>query len=85
MGKKAIALAMLHHPEVASALPARYSVSEAITDLEAFRLQLVDSMGVPPQMRGQQLLAGSLQTPRAGPSVLCIENFETLWEPPQSR
>lgn len=76
---------MLHHPEVASALPARYFVSEAIPDLEAFRPRLTDSMSVLPQMRGQQLLAGSLQTLRAGPSVLCIDNFETLWEPPQSR
>ncbi|KAF9814851.1 hypothetical protein IEO21_04903 [Rhodonia placenta] len=57
VGKKAIALAMLHHPEVASALPARYFVSEAIPDLEAFRPRLTDSMSVLPQMRGQQLLA----------------------------
>ncbi|EED77592.1 predicted protein [Postia placenta Mad-698-R] len=57
VGKKAIALAMLHHPEVASALPARYFVSEAIPDLEASRLRLTDSMSGLPQMRGQQLLA----------------------------
>ncbi|OSX62041.1 hypothetical protein POSPLADRAFT_1115513, partial [Postia placenta MAD-698-R-SB12] len=86
IGKTTIALELLHLPEVISVFPTRYFVScDGIPDLGAFWLKLADSLGVPSQMRGQQLLAGILQTLSAGPSVLCVDNFETLWEPPHSR
>ncbi|EED80974.1 predicted protein [Postia placenta Mad-698-R] len=86
VGKTTIALELLHHPEVASAFSTRYFVScDAVLGLEAFRLRVADSLGVSPEMRGQQLLSGILRTLRARPSVLCIDNFETIWEPPQSR
>ncbi|KAF9806300.1 hypothetical protein IEO21_08743 [Rhodonia placenta] len=86
VGKTTIALELLHHPEVAFAFSTRYFVScDAVLGLEAFRLRVAESLGVSPEMRGQQLLSGILRTLRARPSVLCIDNFETIWEPPQSR
>lgn len=86
VGKTTITLELLHNPEVVSFFPTRYFVlCNAVTDLEAFRLRVADSLGVPQEMRGQQLLAGILRTLHGGPSVLCIDNFKTLWEPPQFR
>ncbi|EED80979.1 predicted protein [Postia placenta Mad-698-R] len=86
VGKTTVALELLHHPEVACAFPTRCFVScDAVTDLEAFRLKLADALGVPSEMRGQEPLTDILQRLSTGSSILCIDNFEALWEPPQSR
>lgn len=87
IGKTTLVLEVLHDPDVISAFTSRLFVTcEAMKGgLEQFHIALANSLGLFTELRGQRLRAMVYQVLQQKATLLCIDNFETLWELPQSR
>jgi tetratricopeptide (TPR) repeat protein len=87
MGKTSLALTVLHSPVIRKRYSWRLFLScEGIASVEQFTSDLADTLQVPAANRDAALRHVVLQRLARGPRVLiCLDNFETLWDPPYTR
>ncbi|KJA17320.1 hypothetical protein HYPSUDRAFT_218940 [Hypholoma sublateritium FD-334 SS-4] len=87
IGKTTTALAALHNPYVAMRYASRYFLScESILSVEGLLTSILNILGIQSAHRNADNLGTichSLQRPTR--SILCLDNFETPWEPSETR
>ena len=80
MGKTTLALSSLHDPAVIEHFSSRYFVScEAVTSTSALVGELANVLRIPPAKRDEHLIDVILSSFH-GNAVLCLDNFETIWD-----
>jgi len=80
MGKTTLALSLLHDPAVMEHFPSRYFVScEAVTSASALVGEIANVLRIPPANRDEHLIDVILASFH-GNAVLCLDNFETIWD-----
>jgi hypothetical protein len=80
IGKTTLALSSLHDPAVIEHFPSRYFVScEAVTSTSALVGEIANTLRVPPAKRDEHLIDVVLSSFH-GNAVLCLDNFETIWD-----
>jgi NB-ARC domain len=80
MGKTTLALFALHEPAVIEHFPLRYFVCcEAVTSASALVGEIANALRIPPAMRDEHLIDLIISSFR-GNAVLCLDNFETIWD-----
>jgi tetratricopeptide (TPR) repeat protein len=84
IGKTTLALSVIHDPAVGERFKnARYFVScEAATTVEELKNEIADALSI---KRDSNLFKNIISTLNAQPTLLCLDNFETPWEPEDSR
>ncbi len=84
MGKTTLALSVLHSDLITTSFPRRLFVScEGITTLDALLSEIGNTLRLP---RDQSDLYGTiLQSLQTRGTVICLDNFETVWEPQDGR
>lgn len=87
IGKTTTALAALHNPYIAMRYSSRYFLScESILSVEGLLTGILNILGIQSAHRNADNLGTichSLQRPTK--TVLCLDNFETPWEPSETR
>jgi tetratricopeptide (TPR) repeat protein len=88
MGKTTIALSVLHDPRVRNHFNRRYFVDcEGVDTLDLLYGRMADILRIPIADRTQYLLDRLIYKLRGDDSletIICFDNFETLWEAPAS-
>ena len=80
MGKTTLALSSLHDPAVIEHFPLRYFVScEAVTSASALVGEIANALRIPPAKRDEHLIDVIISSFH-GNAVLCLDNFETIWD-----
>jgi exonuclease VII small subunit/GTPase SAR1 family protein len=80
MGKTTLALSTLHDLAVIDRYPSRYFVScDAIPSVSALVGEVANALRIPPAKRDEHLIDVVLSSFR-GNTVLCLDNFETIWD-----
>jgi tetratricopeptide (TPR) repeat protein len=80
MGKTTLALSSLHDPAVIEHFPSRYFVScEAVPSVSALVGEIANALCIPPAKRDEHLIDVILSSFH-GNAVLCLDNFETIWD-----
>jgi len=80
MGKTTLALSLIHDLAVIEHFPARYFVScEAIMSASALVGEIANVLRIPPANRDEHLIDVILASFH-GNAVLCLDNFETIWD-----
>ncbi|KAJ7057589.1 P-loop containing nucleoside triphosphate hydrolase protein, partial [Mycena amicta] len=86
MGKTTLARGLLHHPDVSSRYPVRFFVAceapRTVDDLVALLARHL-GVGVKPKGNLTELVLDSLT--KSEPCLVLLDNFETCWEPGDSR
>jgi len=86
IGKTTLALSVLNDPQIDKRYPTRYFVScEATTTVASLLPELANALRIPPSNRNEKLSETVLTLLRQKPCVLCLDNFETLWEDGKGR
>jgi GTPase SAR1 family protein len=87
MGKTSLALTVLHSSKARERYSGRIFLScEGIATVDQLISDLADILHFPAANRDSTLRHFVLQCLARGPSTLiCLDNFETLWDPPQTR
>jgi tetratricopeptide (TPR) repeat protein len=87
MGKTSLALTVLHCTEVRERYPLRIFLScEAIATVDQLISELADILQIHAVNRDSTLRYVVLRRLARGPlTLICLDNFETLWDPPQIR
>src|SRR3984957_19844998 len=86
IGKTTLALSVLNDPQIGDRYSARYFVScEATTTVTSLLPELANVLRIPPSNRDEKLSETVLSLLRQKPCLLCLDNFETLWEDPKGR
>jgi Cdc6-like AAA superfamily ATPase len=85
MGKTSLARAVLHHPEMSS----RYEEHRLFVpcDTVSTRIQLAGLIGAHVGLKSEKDLTGSVihHFSSSPPTLLILDNLETIWEPADSR
>ncbi|KAG6824403.1 hypothetical protein H0H87_011861, partial [Tephrocybe sp. NHM501043] len=80
MGKTTLALSVLHEQTVADRYPSRYFVScEGTPSVPSLVGEIANALRIPLANRDAHLLDTILSSFPAN-SILCLDNFETLWD-----
>ena len=80
MGKTTLALSSLHDPAVTEHFLSRYFVScEAVTSTAALVGEIANVLRIPPAKRDERLIDTILSSFHDN-TVLCLDNFETIWD-----
>lgn len=86
IGKTTLALSAMYDPQVTALYPLRYFVScETATSIETLLDEIANALQVPPASRGSSLYQLLLSTLREGKVLLCLDNFETVWDDTATR
>ncbi|KIJ29199.1 hypothetical protein M422DRAFT_269467 [Sphaerobolus stellatus SS14] len=81
MGKTTLALHFLHTQAVMEEYPSRLFIScEGRNSLDELLLDLAEQIRIPSEQRKEYLQDQILVALRDLPTVICIDNLETLWE-----
>ncbi|KAK7030065.1 CTLH domain-containing protein [Favolaschia claudopus] len=84
MGKTALALATVHHPDVMAKYPERHFVScESATSYAELLVSLGLHLGPEPSWQSPKAILNYFGA--CGPCLLVLDNFETPWEASESR
>jgi GTPase SAR1 family protein len=80
MGKTTLALSTLHDLAVIDRYPLRHFVScDAIPSVSALVSEVANALRIPPAKRDEHLIDVILSSFH-GNTVLCLDNFETIWD-----
>ncbi|KAF8196928.1 hypothetical protein BJ912DRAFT_1140585 [Pholiota molesta] len=83
-GKTTLARAILHDPKIAERYQSRYFLScEGMTDVDALLLGIASMLGITATLSAALASIRSLLA--ASTTLLCLDNFETPWEPSATR
>jgi hypothetical protein len=87
MGKTALALSILHSPIAVQRFQQRLFIScDEIATIEDLISSLADILGIPATNRDSLLRSRIVQAlGDKPPTLLCLDNFETVWDSPQDR
>ena len=81
MGKTTLALSALHDPEVVNRYERRFFLScEGLSSIPSFLGELANLLCIPPSQRNQHLYEVVLTAFRPMTAILCLDNFETIWD-----
>jgi Cdc6-like AAA superfamily ATPase len=84
MGKTALAMAALHHPQVAIKYPTRCFIScESAHTRDSLVATIASNLDLEPSFGSERVLVHHLSTETA--CLLVLDNFETPWEPVEGR
>ncbi|KAG6855206.1 hypothetical protein H0H87_006844, partial [Tephrocybe sp. NHM501043] len=80
MGKTTLALSVLHDPVIIDRYPSRYFVScEGTPTKLSVIIEIADALRIPREIRDARLL-DSILSAFPENSLLCLDNFETVWD-----
>jgi hypothetical protein len=86
MGKTTLALSVLHAPEIVNRYKRRLFVScEAVSSTRVLLGELANVLHIPPAQRNAHLFEQVFASFRQTPGILCLDNFETIWDDESSR
>ena len=86
MGKTTVAASVVHNARIASSYSRRLFVTcDRIISLELLLTELADTLRIPPHQRDCNLYDTILGALGETPTLLCLDNFETPWEPSETR
>ncbi len=86
MGKTSLASSVLHHEAIISKYQRRLFVScEGIPSLDALISEVCNVLRLGSEQRDHRLYDTILQALSQSPTLICFDNFETVWEPEESR
>ncbi|KAF9806876.1 hypothetical protein IEO21_08498 [Rhodonia placenta] len=81
IGKTTVVTQALHDTQILSQFPSRYFVScEDIITLDGLHHGIANALGIPAELRNEQLPTRVLHELGQRPSVLFLDNFETLFD-----
>jgi hypothetical protein len=83
-GKTTLARAILHDPKISECYKDRYFLScEAMADVDALLLGICNMLDI--KATPSAMLASIRRRLETSTTLLCLDNFETPWEPPSTR
>jgi hypothetical protein len=81
VGKTVLSLSSMNHKDVRAHFSRRlFAPCEGIRDLSELIMLLVDLLVIPLSSREHNLYTNILQTFGQYPTLLCLDNFEPVWE-----
>jgi hypothetical protein len=84
MGKTTLAMAALHHPAIMERYPIMHFIScESATTCADFVTNMGLHLGLKPSSQVSRAIMRHLE--QSGPCLIVLDNFETPWEPLESR
>ncbi|KIJ42436.1 hypothetical protein M422DRAFT_254532 [Sphaerobolus stellatus SS14] len=82
MGKTTLALHFLHTGSVINAYPSQLFIScEGTNSLDELLLDIAEQVRIPSEQRKEYLQDQILGALKKIPTIICLDNLETLWEP----
>jgi hypothetical protein len=85
MGKTSLALLVMHNQDITKHYANRYFVRcDAVTTRSQLLVEMADVLSIRSEGRDETLLNTVLSQLNASPTLLCLDNFETPWEAPDS-
>ncbi|KAF9482889.1 TPR-like protein [Pholiota conissans] len=86
-GKTTLATSILHEPKIVEFYQLRYFLScEAISNVETLLLKVSGLLNIQAsQLSVHTVIALVRRKLQGSTALLCLDNFETLWEPPATR
>jgi tetratricopeptide (TPR) repeat protein len=86
MGKTALALSVLHQEAIVRCCARRFFAQcEGFSSISQLITQIADFLEIPAGSRDHQLYSIVLQRLGQQPTLLCLDNFESLWDNPNRR